>query len=75
MAIRAQSNQIRFAIIAKVASGVDVMDLQVRSTSAVLASPPVAPQDFLSQRPIGLGREALSAALGKSTIHGSTLSS
>ena len=70
MAIRAQGNQILFAVVAQMAPCLDVMGLQVGLTSAPLASPPIPPQDLLSQRPIGAGREAFSALLGKSTIHG-----
>jgi hypothetical protein len=70
MTIRAQGNQILFPVVAQMASCLDVMDLQVRPTSTALASPAITPQDFLSQRPIGLGRKAFSALLGKSTIHG-----
>jgi len=70
MAIRAQGNQILFAVVAQMASCLDVVDLQVRPSSAALASPTIAPQDLSSQRLIMSGRQAFSAALGKSTIHG-----
>jgi len=70
MAIHAQGNQILFAVVAQMASRLDVVDLQVRPTPTALASPSISPQDLLSQRPIGLGREAFSALLGNSSIHG-----
>jgi hypothetical protein len=69
VAIRAQSNQILFAVVSQMAPCLDVMDLQVGSTPTGLASPTITPQDLLSQRPIVLGSEAFSALLGKSTIH------
>jgi hypothetical protein len=70
MAIRAQSDQILFSVVAQMAPRLDVMYLQVRPTSAPLASPSITPQDLMSQRPIRLGRKAFSASLGKSSIHG-----
>ena len=73
MAIRAQGNQILFTVVAQMAPRLDVMDLQVGSTPTALASPTIPPQDLLSQRPIGLGREAFSALLGNSSIHGVAL--
>jgi len=70
MAIRAQSDQILFAVVAQMATRLDVMYLQVRPTPTALASPPITPpQDLLSQRR-GLGRELVSALPGKSPIHG-----
>jgi|SRR6516162_10134964 len=58
MAIRAQGNQIVFAVVAQMASCLDVMYLQVRPTPTALASPTFTPQDLLAQRPIGLGHES-----------------
>jgi hypothetical protein len=70
MAIRAQSDQILFAVVAQMAPRFDVMYLQVTPTPTALASPPITPQDLLSQQPVGLGRELFSALPGKSPIHG-----
>jgi hypothetical protein len=56
MAIRAQGNQILFAVVAQMASCFDVVDLQVRPSSTPLASPTITPQDFSSQRLIVCGR-------------------
>ena len=70
MAIRAQGNQILFAVVAQMAPSLYVMNLQVRPTSTALASPTITPQDLSSQRLIGCGRKAFSASLGESTIHG-----
>jgi hypothetical protein len=49
MAIRAQSDQILFAVVAQMAPRLNVMDLQVGSTPAALASPTITTQDLLSQ--------------------------
>jgi hypothetical protein len=49
MAIRAESNQILFAVVTQMAPRLNVMDLQVGSTPATLASPTITPQDLLSQ--------------------------
>ena len=68
MAIRAQGNRILFAVVAQMAPCLDVMDLQVRLTSSTLASPPVAPQDLLSERPIGLVRKAFPAVPGRARL-------
>ena len=73
MAIRAESDQILFAVVAQMAPRLNVMDLQVGSTPTALASPPIAPQDLLSQRPIEVGRDSFSALFGKRTIHGIVL--
>jgi hypothetical protein len=70
MAIRAESDQILFAVVAQMAPRLNVMDLQVGSAPTALASPTITPQDLLSQRPVGIGRELFSALPGKSPIHG-----
>ena len=70
MAIRAESDQILFAVVAQMAPRLNVMDLQVGSTPTALALPTITPQDLLSQRPIVLERESFSALLGNSSIHG-----
>ncbi len=48
MAIGAQSNQILFAVVSQVTSGLEVMDLQVPLSSTELAAPSVAAEDFLA---------------------------
>jgi hypothetical protein len=48
MAIRAQGNQILFAVVTQMASCLDVVDLQVRPSSTALASPAITAQDLLS---------------------------
>jgi hypothetical protein len=48
VAIRAQSNQILFAVVSQMAPCLDVMDLQVGSTPTELASPTITPQDLLA---------------------------
>jgi hypothetical protein len=47
--VPAQSNHILFAVVAEMAPRFDVMDLQLRRTSAVLASPPITLQDLPSE--------------------------
>jgi hypothetical protein len=49
MAIRAQGNQILFAVVAQMASCLNVVDLQVRPSSTALASPTITPQDLSLQ--------------------------
>ena len=70
VAIGAQSNQILFGVIAKVAPCLDVMDLQVLTFSTGLAAPSVTPQDLLVQLVIRLGSKAFASSLREHSIHG-----
>ncbi len=54
----AKGNQVLFGIIAKSASGVDVVDLEVDRTAAVLAAAAIPLQHLLAQLTIGLRVEA-----------------
>lgn len=70
MASGAKRNQILLAVGAKMAPGLDVVDLQVSLPSTRLAAPSVASQDLLAQLLIRLGLKLFSPSLWKCPIHG-----
>jgi hypothetical protein len=69
MASRAQSDEIRFGIVTKLASGADVVHLKIGSAPAVLATPPIALKYPAPEFSIGYWAELEPRSLGARSIH------
>ena len=65
----AKSDQVFRGIISERAAKTKMMNLQLASTTAILASPAVAPQDLATKLCVGFGIEFESRAFWKYCFH------
>ena len=58
MARTAKGDEIFFHIVSELTSQLQMMNLQIYGTSALLASPAIAPEHLLAEPPIGIPVQA-----------------
>jgi hypothetical protein len=63
VAVGAHSDQIALGVIARLASALDVVDLEPAQGTASLAAPAIPFEDFLVQPVVGIGIQPNPAAL------------
>ena len=69
MAYTAKRDEIFFNIPSQLAARLEVMNLKIFRTTALLASPTVTAEQFLAQRPIRIAVQAKSVSSGHGPSH------
>ncbi len=74
MTAAAEGDEVLFGVVSESASWVDVVDLEVGRTAAVLAAPAIALQHLLAKSTVGLRVEAKPGAAWAQASHEAFLS-
>ncbi len=74
MTLGAEGDEVLLGVVSELASWVDVVDLEVGTTAAVLAAPAIALQHLLAKVAVGLRVEAEPGAAREQASHEAFLS-